>query len=214
MNTTKRIIQAKASSNESPWSTLLWGLWRMSLGLKAFYWWSLQDLQSPLLLLHCVEHSTINWNFTEADGKLTENYKAIWKIAFHYQKWNEHDGLLKKTQSDATCKSCRFFRNFKEVVLSVFQWQRSVTQQTFRTNLYRLITGEGDILSAKEISRLFSTRSLWLQIWISFVFCRESSHEHLNNPTLPAPANRAHGTAQALEAKGVGILIQQKDGKI
>lgn len=36
----------------------------------------------------------INWSFKEVDGKLTENFKIIWKIAFHYQNSREYDELL------------------------------------------------------------------------------------------------------------------------
>lgn len=88
MNMTKRIIQGKASSSENPWSSLIWRIWRINFGLKALYWWSLQGLQfqeSPLLLIRCVKPSRINQNFKEVNGKLTQNYKVIWKIAFYYQ---------------------------------------------------------------------------------------------------------------------------------
>lgn len=136
-----------------------------------------------------------NWlKITRWFGKLLFTIKKeVSMMDYSFLKKTSHHSLTgwnsQGTYSNATCKSCCFFRNFEEVILSLFHWQNSVTQQTFRTNLYNLITGEEHVLSAKEISRLFSAFFLWLQIWISFMLSRESSYEYLNNATLSAAAN-------------------------
>lgn len=153
-----------------------------------------------------------NWlKITRRFGELLFTIKNEMSMKdYSFLKKNSHHSLTiwnsQGTHSNATCKSCYSFRNLKEVTLSTFHWQNSVTQQMFRTNLYNLITGEEHILSYNEMRRFFSALFLWLQIWISFALSRESSYEYLNNTTLSAAAIRACGTVQGLEAKDMGTL--------
>lgn len=231
MNTTKRIIQGKASSNESPWSSLLRGLWRMSLGLKAFYQWHLQELQfqvSPLLLIHCVKHSRINWKFKDVDGKLTENYKVIWKIAFYYQKkkwgwWTTHSwkkpatipwlaGIAREHIQTQPARAAAFLETLKKSFFPYFidrrVWLNKRLEQTCiiwsqvkNTSFLPKKSADISVLSSSDFrfeSPLCSLGNHHMNTWIM-------QHFQLL---------LTRGTAQGLEAKGVGTLTYQKDGKI
>lgn len=147
MNMIKRIIQWKSSC-----SAILDQVYGGEFEEWVWVWKAFNSgtyRSCSFKCLHCSLLTTAstqtNWNFKVVNGKLTENYMMIWKIAFYYQKSRKYDELLipekkPKKPKPATITllsgivggkfKCNLHEPlqvllFKKVILSVFHWQKS-----------------------------------------------------------------------------------------